>query len=63
MPRTRMRMAERVVRSMRRCLDRMTPFGEGHFQRAVTESVERYHRERNHQRLENALIDGRANDR
>ena len=38
------------------CLDRMIPLGERHFRRAVAEFVEHYHRERNHQGLENALI-------
>ena len=51
--------AERFVRSINEeCLDRMIPIGEGPFRRAVTEFVAHYHRERNHQGLENALIDG-----
>jgi transposase InsO family protein len=51
--------AERFVRSMKEeCLDRIIPIGEGHFRRAVTEFVAHYHRERNHQGLENALIEG-----
>ena len=51
--------AERFVRSMKEeCLDRIIPIGEGHFRRAVSECVAHYHRERNHQGLENALIDG-----
>jgi transposase InsO family protein len=51
--------AERFVRSIKEeCLDRMIPLGERHFRRAVSEFVEHYHRERNHQGLENALIDG-----
>jgi transposase InsO family protein len=51
--------AERFVRSIEEeCLDRIIPIGEGHFRRAVTEFVAHYHRERNHQGLENALIDG-----
>ena len=51
--------AERFVRSIREeCLDRMIPIGERHFQRAVREFVEHYHRERNHQGLNNALIAG-----
>jgi transposase InsO family protein len=50
--------AERFVRSMKEeCLDRIIPIGEGHFRRAVTEFVAHYHRERNHQGLENALIE------
>src|SRR5262245_51375889 len=52
--------AERFVRSIKEeCLDRMIPLGERHFRRAVTEFVEHYHHERNHQGLKNALIDGR----
>ena len=51
--------AERFVRSMKEgCLDRIIPLGERHFRRAVHEYVARYHRERNHQGLENALIEG-----
>jgi transposase InsO family protein len=42
--------AERFVRSIKEeCLDRIVPFGERHFRRAVTEYVEHYHRERDHQ--------------
>ena len=51
--------AERFVRSIKEeCLDRMIPLGERHFRRAVHEFVAHYHRERNHQRLGNPLIDG-----
>jgi hypothetical protein len=39
------------------CLDRMVPLGERHFRRALKEFVDHYHRERNHQGLENRLID------
>jgi hypothetical protein len=42
------------------CLDRIIPIGEGHVRRAITEFVAHYHRERNHQGLENALIEGEA---
>ena len=42
------------------CLDRLIPMGEGNFRRALREFVEHYHRERNHQGLDNRLIDGRA---
>jgi transposase InsO family protein len=50
--------AERFVRSIKEeCLDRIIPIGEGHFRRAVSEFVAHYHRERNHQGLENALIE------
>lgn len=51
--------AERFVRSIKEeCLARLIPFGERHFRRAVTEFVAHYHRERNHQGLGNALIEG-----
>jgi transposase InsO family protein len=53
--------AERFVRSIKQeCLSRMIPLGEGHLRRSLTEYVEHYHRERNHQGLENALIDDRT---
>jgi putative transposase len=53
--------AERFVRSIKHeCLGRMVPLGEGHFRRALKEFVDHYHRERNHQGLENRLIDGSA---
>jgi transposase InsO family protein len=49
--------AERFVRSIKEeCLDRLIPIGEWHFRRAVTEYVEHYHAERNHQGLNNRLI-------
>ncbi len=49
--------AERFVRSIKEeCLDRMIPLGERHFRRAITEFVEHYHLERNHQGLDNRLI-------
>ena len=52
--------AERFVRSIKEeCLDRMIPLGERHFRRAITEFVEHYHLERNHQGLDNRLITGR----
>jgi hypothetical protein len=35
----------------------MIPLGEGHLRRSLTEYVEHYHCERNHQGLDNALID------
>ena len=50
--------AERFVRSIKEeCLDRLIPFGERHFRRAVAEFVAHYHRERNHQGLGNELIE------
>jgi hypothetical protein len=39
-------------------LDRVIPFGEGHLRRTIAEYVEHYHRERNHQGIENMLIAG-----
>ena len=51
--------AERFVRSIKEeCLDRIIPIGERHFRRAVSEYVEHYHQERNHQGLDNQLIAG-----
>jgi len=51
--------AERFVRSIKEeCLDRVIPFGERHLRRTIAEFVEHYHRERNHQGLENELIEG-----
>jgi transposase InsO family protein len=53
--------AERFVRSIKQeCLSRMIPLGERHLRRSLTEYVEHYHRERNHQGLDNALIDDRT---
>jgi len=50
--------AERFVLSIKtECLDRMVPLGERHLRRAVGEFVAHYHGERNHQGLENRLID------
>jgi transposase InsO family protein len=49
--------AERFVRSIKdECLDRMIFVGQASLRRAVREYVEHYHRERNHQGLENQLI-------
>ena len=51
--------AERFVRSIKEeCLNRLIPIGERHFRRAVTEYVAHYHHERNHQGIENKLIEG-----
>jgi putative transposase len=51
--------AERFVRSIKEeCLDRVIPFGEGHLRRTIAEYVQHYHRERNHQGIENTLIEG-----
>jgi putative transposase len=50
--------AERFVRSIKsECLRRVIPLGEQHLRWLVTEYVEHYHRERNHQGLDNMLID------
>ena len=52
--------AERFVRSIKyECLDRMIFIGQASLRRAVSEFVEHYHSERNHQGLENSLIRGR----
>jgi hypothetical protein len=51
--------AERFVLSIKaECLDRIVPLGERHLRRAVSEFVAHYHCERNHQGIENRLIDG-----
>ena len=51
--------AERFLRSIEEeCLDRIIPIGERHFRQAIAEFLVHYHRDRNHQGLENALIDG-----
>jgi len=50
--------AERFVRSIKdECLNRVIPFGERHLRRTIAQYVEHYHRERNHQGLDNALIE------
>ena len=49
--------AERFVRSIKdECLDRIIFVGQASLRRAVREYVEHYHRERNHQGLENRLL-------
>jgi putative transposase len=49
--------AERFVRSIKdECLDRMIFIGQGSLRRAVTEYMNHYHAERNHQGLKNRLI-------
>ncbi len=49
--------AERFVRSMKEeCLSRVVPLGEGHVRLLVGEDVDHYHRERNHQGLDNQLL-------
>jgi hypothetical protein len=55
----RLPFATRLVRSIKEeCLNRLIPFGERHHRRAVAEFVAHYHRERNHQGLDNELIEG-----
>jgi putative transposase len=50
--------AERFVRSIKHeCLNRVIPFGARHLRWTIAEFVEHYHRERNHQGLENELIE------
>ena len=53
--------AERFVRSIKQeCLNRVIPFGASHLRQTIAAYVEHYHRERNHQGLDNALIDERT---
>ena len=40
------------------CLNQVIPFGERRLRRTLAEFVAHYHRERNHQGLDNQLIDG-----
>jgi transposase InsO family protein len=50
--------AERFVRAIKEeCLDRVIPLGERHLRQTVAEFVTHYHGERNHQGLDNDLID------
>ncbi|MFH2007919.1 MAG: integrase core domain-containing protein [bacterium] len=50
--------AERFVGSIKReCLNRMIILGERHLRAAVNDYVSHYHRERNHQGLDNRLIE------
>jgi transposase InsO family protein len=56
--------AERFVRSIKsECLAQIIPLGEGHLRSTVTEFTEHYHLERNHQGIENRLIDDRRRAR
>lgn len=49
---------ERFFRSIKsECLDRMIFFGEKSLRNAVNQFLEHYHQERNHQGLENQIID------
>ena len=50
--------AERFVLLARReCLNKVIPFSEKHLREIVSELMEHYHRERNHQGLDNQLIE------
>lgn len=50
--------AERFVRSIKsECIAQVIPLGERHLRKAVSEYVEHYHSERNHQGLGNELIE------
>ncbi len=52
--------AERFVRSIKsECLSQLIPLGERHLRTAVKEYTEHYHVERNHQGLDNELIEDR----
>jgi transposase InsO family protein len=56
--------AERFVRSAKQeCLRKVIPLGEAHLRKIVTEYVEHYHRERNHQGLGNELIEPSSSGR
>ena len=49
---------ERCVRSIKEeCLDRVILFGEASLRRAIKEYLVHFHRERNHQGLDNRLIE------
>jgi transposase InsO family protein len=50
-------IAERFVLSIKsECLNKLVPLGESHLRRAVSEYVEHYHCERNHQGVGNRLL-------
>ena len=50
--------AERFVLSARReCLNKVIPFSKKHLREIVSEFMEHYHRERNHQGLDNRLLE------
>lgn len=52
---------ERFVRSIKEeCLSQLIPFGEGHLRYAVSQYIEHYHRERNHQGMGNELLAPKA---
>jgi len=48
---------ERLVRSIKEeCLSKLLLFGEDGLKKALSEYVQHYHQERNHQGLENRLL-------
>ncbi|HEU4734843.1 MAG TPA: integrase core domain-containing protein, partial [Kofleriaceae bacterium] len=50
-------VAERFVLSIKsECLSKLVPLGESHLLRAVSEYIEHYHLERNHQGVGNRLL-------
>ena len=50
--------AERFIRSIKeKCLNRMIFFGEQSLRRSITQYIAHYHAERNHQGLDNHLIE------
>ncbi len=50
--------AERFVRSIKEeCLERVIPIGVVSLRRAIRQYVAHYHRERNHQGLDNQLVE------
>jgi putative transposase len=56
--------AERFVRSIKsECLAQIIPLSERHLRSALSEFTEHYHLERNHQGIENRLIDCWQRDR
>jgi transposase InsO family protein len=56
--------AERWVRSVKEeCLDRLLIFGERALRRVLDEYVEHYHHERNHQGLDNRILEPTDTDR
>lgn len=53
------RLRQRFVLSVKsECLDRIVPLGAAHLPRAISEFVAHYHTERNHQGLDNVLLQG-----
>ena len=50
-------VAERFVLSIKsEYLSKLVPLGESHLRRAVSEYIEHYHHERNHQGVDNRLL-------